>query len=371
MPRPAASSGPRLLLLLALTLAPAGACGGGGGSPPTDATAPAAAALDVEPGLLELPPVAFGRSTQGEFRLRNRLDEPLRILRVGPTGCDCNVVHIRLPDRPPGQDRPQADPDALDLVLAPGERMIVGMKLSTARYREPVSRKTGGIPVVLEGHAPAILQWAVDIWTPFWLEPWSVHLGPIGVRERATASVQLQAKDDARFTPVLPEEVDGWRIQVSKLPSPDFDRYRVDLMAPEELPLGPFQKRIEVRTDVPEGPVMAFYLTGEVVPDLTVHPSRLLFPALRPVHQDLTLLMRDPMRTAPRPRVRFEGEAASRLRLEFLASEDPRRLRLRVHAEGEAPERSLGARLILETGDPETPVLEVPCTLLPLRPDRP
>lgn len=322
--------------------------------------APAEHPLAVTPQFLDLGQVPFGERRAGGWTLENRGARPLEIVRAGPLGCQCANAELVLAD---GRRVDIGDGLPISATLAPGGRAELRFQLDTSRYREPISRKVGAVPLLFADAPPLVLQWAVDVWTPFAVEPWDVDLGEIGVRQRAQGRVLVQAHDDEQFGLVVDAEQDGWRVQSRRLSAPDDKAlYELLVTAPPELPEGGFQRSFRFLTDLPGAPPVRFAVRGVAGPDLAISPRRVFL---------------DPARGRREARVelthRAQGGRVERLELTGLPAgltmvaadpePAPRRAFL-LRWEGAAPAATLRGVLELLTGDAERPRIELPYTVL-------
>ncbi len=271
-------------LLAAASLLLAAACSPGGaaheaGSADGGATPQSPHPLEVEPSFLELGRVPFGSSVSGVYRLRNRSERPLTLVRIGPLGCQCAGGRLELVERSGPERSVSIEDEAVPVTLAPGERAELHFRFDTSRYREPISRKVGGIPIQFRDAPYLLLQWAADVWTPFVVEPWSADLGRVGIRERPEARFLVASHDSSVFH--LAEgtrTVDGWELRVSPLANEEgLTMYEVRARAPEELPEGPFVQEFRLTTDLPGAPPVRFGVRGVAVPEVSLVPTRLVF----------------------------------------------------------------------------------------------
>ncbi len=353
---------PAVILLL-----PGLACGG------ADAR-PEGTTLEVRPQLLQFDPIPFGGRAEGVYHLRNAGAAPLRIRRIGPTGCGCANPVLELPGRSGPERRLRLDLGPVEVVLQPGEEALLHLTLDTSRFREPVSRRHGSFPIVIEGQPPVVLEYAADIWNPVQVEPWAVDLGRVGVREQPVATVLVKGHDQARFRLLAPEEVDGWRVAAVQVPGGEVDLWRVTVTAPPELPQGPFRQDFRLPLDVPGALPVRFTVMGVGEPDLVWGPKRLIFPAEgQRLALELTLRLRARGRSLPPPEVELlpEGGGDSGLEVQVRAAEPERSYRIRVTRLAGPPPATRRGILRLHTAWEEQPVIEVPWVLLPVPPAPP
>ncbi|HEX9795194.1 MAG TPA: hypothetical protein VGC54_14515 [Planctomycetota bacterium] len=325
-------------------------------------------ALLVVPGILQFEPIPFGGRGAGSFELQNTGAAPLTLTRIGPLSCGCETAELELPARAAPGDRVAIDPDGMYLVLAPGERALLHMRVDTSRFREPISRRIGSFAVHHDGGDALLLEYAVDIFTPFQLEPWSLDLGEIGPHDRASGAVTLLAHDVDSFGLDLPAQVDGWDIAKERIEVGTTFAWRIHVTAPPELPYGPFQREFRFRTDLPDAPPVRFWVMGRVEPDLGWAPKRLLLHGEPgPVSASLRVQLRPAGERMAAPRLEFDaGEvapAAVAADLETLV--EGRQWRVVLTRTGPAPAAIVNGTLRLRTEHPEQEWIEVPYTLFP------
>lgn len=342
---------------------------------PEDPAGAAPHPLAAEPTKLEFPRIPMGRSATGEFRLRNQGGAELVLDRIGPFSCGCASAVLRVPDGAGGLTEVPLDregrPGGQRVRLSPGAEAVVEVTIDTTRLERRQSRTIGSFLVEVAGHPTLVLEYAADVWTPFVVEPWVLDLGEVGVRERATGVVGLQAHDEAEFFPLVPEQQDGWEFHLDGGGSRQ-SGYRILVRAPAELPLGPFQERFEFPVDLEDAPPVSFMVQGVAAPDVIFAPPRLV---LRPTDTGEGF--------AARGRVRTRAESG---RLEvadvWVDAADSGRFELRIEPEPDgrgaqvvlvwraaAPDRDRAGKVVLRTNDPESPQVEIPFLLPAAQPE--
>ncbi len=352
------AAGAVALLLLAAGLGPAG-CDRGPAAlelrhPP----------LRVEPSELRLPRIPFGKGASGEIRLTNEGDEEVVITGIGPTGCDCTMADLVLPDRPEGGRRVRVQDSGMRVALRPGETAVLEVTLSTLRSRQPTRFKASAIPIHFEGWDYLAVEYSADIWVPFWTEPWAVQLGTVGARERRPALVTVRGLEEEEFEILAPEQVDGWELRVTRVADAPA-AYNVEAVPPPELPRGPFQQDFELNTSFPEMKVR-FTVIGLAVADVTHSPQRVLLRPDEGVREG-----RVAVRMLPADRglaileAVAETESGAPLEVDVTPTEPGRgyavTVRLPAESDGAPAER---ATLRVRTDDEETPLIEVPIQIL-------
>jgi len=343
-----------LLAASALPMALAGCGPDGAGLDPRRAP------LKVEPAQLRLPRIPFGKGAAGEFRLTNEGDEPLVITGIGPSGCDCAVADLQLPDRPAGQQQVRLEDRGMRLSLAPGEQAVLKLTLSTQRYREPVRFKASAIPVQFEDYDYLALEYSADIWVPFWTEPWALQYGTIGVRARPVGVVAVRALEEMDFEILAPDTVDGWELRVQRAHADgEPAAYRIEVLPPPELPVGNFLKEFELRTSIPDMPVR-FTALGTAVPDVAHSPTLVM---LRPDEglraAEVTVSMLAEHRQLALTAAAVRNSAGQEFPAEIVPVQAGRVYRGVGRLPDGAANFGDGASLRIATDDEETPLIEV------------
>jgi hypothetical protein len=234
--------------------------------------------LEITPMHMNLERVVFGQSTTGLYKIKNTSDQPKRLMRIGPANCSCTTLTLHLPDRPNFDSR-KVNGGQLDITLEPNERAELEVVFDTSRNRRSISRRTDSFALIVEGSRGMILQYSVDVWTPFWLEPWSLDLGRVGATARAQGFASVKAHDEQDFELIVPEQIDGWEINVRTIEGASVPSFNIEFQAPEALPIGPFQISIPVRTDLQHSPELTLQVTGVATPDVDWTPRKVV---LRP-----------------------------------------------------------------------------------------
>ncbi|MBT4466607.1 MAG: hypothetical protein HOD03_07980, partial [Planctomycetes bacterium] len=121
--------------------------------------------LTASPARLQFDTIQYGQKATGTWVLKNTSGSDVVVRRIGPFSCQCVTANLRLPQRSDSL-RPLRG-DIINLTILPDETAEIVFTLDTARYRKPVSRKIGSIPIVFADHPGMVLEWAADIYTPF------------------------------------------------------------------------------------------------------------------------------------------------------------------------------------------------------------
>lgn len=326
------------------------------------------APLSAEPARLDLGSVNFGERVSGTYRLQNTTGEPLPILRIGPFNCQCASAELLLPQRSGERSRRRLDGGRINLELAPDEVMELVFTLDTARYRQPASRKIGSIPIIFRDHPGMVIEWAADIFTPFAVEPWLVDLQEVGVRERASGTALVVAHDSTSFRVDIDRvEEDGWHVKSRSVEVANSRlTYELTFTAPEVLPEGPFSRAFRLATDLPDAPLIKVTVQGIAQPDLSFSPSRLVFdPARDKAEARITILQRAVGGSLDRLALGGWEDAGFTITAE--ERPNPGTLHLLLRYDGAVAASMQNLTVALPTGDEETPILEVPVTIMPQR----
>ncbi|MDG1404639.1 MAG: hypothetical protein P8R35_00305, partial [Planctomycetota bacterium] len=166
--------------------------------------------LTASPARLQFDTIQYGQKATGTWVLKNTSGSDVVVRRIGPFSCQCVTANLRLPQRSDSL-RPLRG-DIINLTILPDETAEIVFTLDTARYRKPVSRKIGSIPIVFAEHPGMVLEWAADIYTPFVVSPWSIQLGNIGLRQQASGRAVVAAHDANEFILDIDGEYHGWHV---------------------------------------------------------------------------------------------------------------------------------------------------------------
>ncbi|MCH2101041.1 MAG: DUF1573 domain-containing protein [Planctomycetes bacterium] len=324
--------------------------------------------VQVEQARIVLDPVPFGESRQGRFLITNHAETEQTIERIGPASCSCTTLRLFFPDRKIGGPI-ELTGRAQEFALAPGERAEIEVTFDSSRLRRPVSRRNDSFAVIVHGSRSLVLEYAIDIWTPFWVEPWSIELGRVGVREQATGFAAVKAHDaEDSFDLIVPETVKGWTINTRPGKGEGAD-FVITFTAPEELPQGPFDLQVPIRTDAPSSPTLHVWLRGIAVPNLDWSPRRIaMIPDAN--HQavaTVNLISRTPTRPLGLRAVAFEGlpaEFADGIVAQTRTVTPEQAFAVDLRITRFPPERLEGA-LVLVTDDPDQPRISIPLVLRP------
>jgi hypothetical protein len=347
-----------------------GSCGQEGtGGPDISAEQLSDGPLQAAESRILLDPVSFGGSRQGFFTLHNTSNQTQWINRIGPANCSCTTLRLLFPDRA------GASPLVLtgreqEIEVHPGEELTVEVTFDTSRLRRSVSRKVDLFAVMIDGARGLTLEYAIDVWTPFWVEPWNVAFDRVGVRERAKGYASVKAHDaESDFDLIVPEQIEGWTVTVRKVETGSAD-FSIEFQAPEELPQGPFDVRVPITSNLPDSPTLTIALQGIAVPDLDWSPQRVtLAPdANGRAKERVILSSRAPTRPLSLRAVIVEGlpaefaNRALKTSTTVLKPEQSYAIELEL---SEAPTERLEAKLVLVTDDPDQPRIEIPLVLRP------
>ncbi|MGB0953400.1 MAG: hypothetical protein ACPG31_09250 [Planctomycetota bacterium] len=328
----------------------------------------AAKPLSAEPAMLDLGRVNFGERVSGTYRLQNQTGKVLPIVRIGPFSCQCASAELLLPGRQGEQAKRRLDGGRINLELQPDEVMELVFTLDTARYRQPASRKIGSIPIIFRDHPGMVLEWGADIYTPFAVEPWLVDLKEIGVRQRASGTALVVAHDSTSFNIDIDQiEEDGWKVESRKVEVANSRlTFELTFTAPEVLPEGPFSRAFRLQTDLQDAPPIKITVQGIAQADLSFSPSRLVFDPARE-RLDAQLIVVNRAQGGNLDRLDLSAWEAAGFEIVDQDAPDAGTLGLHLRYTGEADTTMQNLSIPITTGDEETPVLEVPVTIMPQR----
>lgn len=347
-------------LALALLCLPLSGCGG---SSADETAALEDGPIRVAEARIILDPVAFGESRTGRFQIKNHSDQPQIIDRIGPASCSCTSLRLFFAERE-GASPLDLTGRSQEIELSPGETAEIEVTFDSSRLRRHVSRRNDSFAVMVRDARSLVLEYAIDVWTPFWVEPWSVELGRVGVREKATGFAAVKAHDaDGDFDLIVPETVDGWTVSTRPGEGGGAD-FVIEFTAPDELPQGPFDVRVPVRTDLPDSPTLTVSVRGIAVPDLDWSPRRIvLMPDANGVATTtVNLVSRAPERALGLRAVVFEGlpaDFADGIEASTRTVQPEQAFAIDLSLRRPPSERLEGA-LVLVTDDPDQPRISIP-----------
>ena len=237
--------------------------------------------LSASPARLQFERIVFGQRATGTWTLKNVTEKDVVIRRIGPFSCQCVSAKLRLPAR--GQELATLRGEIMNLALHPNETAEIVFTLDTARYRKPVSRKLGSIPIVFADHPGMILEWAADVYTPFVVSPWAIEMGNVGIRQQATGRAMVAAHDSNEFILDVDGVFNGWFVKSNAVVLDGHQRsaYELIFTAPSELAEGPFSQIFQFKTNLPDAPPVKINVQGVARPDVYVQPQRLVFDLSR------------------------------------------------------------------------------------------
>jgi len=234
--------------------------------------APPLAHILIQPNPLVLPTLTFGETTEGQFLLENPTEEIIYLQRIGPTTCECEALTLHYSDRP-GTPSLRLTGQPLNIAMNPGEKMAVKIKFDSSRFRRPVTWKHGAFALLVQGAQGALLEYEIDIWNPYWVEPWQVDFGIIGPRQRPWKYVLVRSHDATQFVLLIPEILRGWEFRKSDNDFNDTDGFKIEFRPPPEMPMGPFQEVFEFQSNLPDSPPIRFWAQGKVETAIFAKPK--------------------------------------------------------------------------------------------------
>ncbi|MFT7517482.1 MAG: hypothetical protein ACI84O_001274 [Myxococcota bacterium] len=327
---------------------------------------PANSPLSASPSRLQFDTIQYGQKATGTWVLTNDSDTDVVIKRIGPFSCQCVSAKLRLPQRNDSLQVLRGEP--MNLVLQPKETAEIIFTLDTARYRKPVSRKIGSIPVVIANSSGMVLEWAADIYTPFVVSPWAVEVGNIGIREQATGRAVVAAHDANEFILDISGEYNGWHVQSNAVVLEGHMRsaYEVIFTAPLELPEGPFKESFVFHTNLPDAPPVKINVQGNVRSDIYAQPQRLLFdPSRGKTVQQFAI--RQTADGEKAPRLAADSFAAQGFELLYSEKSTDEVAFYSLSYIGTPSPQGENGTLSIETDYPLQPTIELGFTILPQR----
>lgn len=322
--------------------------------------------LTASPARLQFDTIQYGQKATGTWVLKNTSGSDVVVRRIGPFSCQCVTANLRLPQRSDSL-RPLRG-DIINLTILPDETAEIVFTLDTARYRKPVSRKIGSIPIVFADHPGMVLEWAADIYTPFVISPWSIQLGNVGLRQQASGRAVVAAHDANEFILDIDGEYHGWHVISNAVVIEDHQRsaYEVVFTAPEEMPEGQFSQNFSFKTNLPDAPPVKINVQGVARPDIYVQPQRLLFdPSRDKLSQEFVIVQTAVGQVAPK----LDSDAFAELgfELEYSSNSDELVSIYKINYIGiPAAEGTNGTLKIITKYDTQ-PSIDLSYTILPQR----
>ncbi|MBC8370675.1 MAG: hypothetical protein H8E25_11820 [Planctomycetes bacterium] len=322
--------------------------------------------LSVSPQRLQFDRIQFGQKSTGTWVLSNHTDSDVVISRIGPFSCQCISAKLRLPAR--DNQLQILRGDVINLALRPDETAEIIFTLDTARYRKPVSRKLGSIPIVFADYPGMILEWSADIYTPFVVSPWAIELGDIGIRQRKTGRAVVAAHDSNDFSLDINGVYHGWHVKSNPVAIEGFSRAAFELIftAPDELPEGPFSQLFKFNTNLVDAPPVKINVQGNVQLDVYAQPQRLLFdPSRENTTQKFAIVQRAAGHKAPILDHRNFSEQG--FELEYLDHSTDDVSFYKLSYTGAAPSAGANGVFTISTDYQLQPTLDLSYTILPKR----
>jgi hypothetical protein len=322
--------------------------------------------LTANPSRLQFDTIQYGQKATGTWVLKNTSGSDVVIRRIGPFACQCVSANLRLPQRSDSL-RPLRG-DIINLTILPNETAEVVFTLDTARYRKPVSRKIGSIPIIFANHPGMVLEWAADIYTPFVISPWSIELGNIGLRQQASGRAVVAAHDADEFILDIDGEYYGWHVKSNAVILEDHQRaaYELIFTAPPEMPEGQFSQNFSFKTNLADAPPVKINVQGIARPDLYVQPQRLLFdPSRDKFSQEFAIVQTAFGQIAPK--LNSSAFAELGFELEYSRDSNERVSVYKVSYIGTPQAQGTSGILKIITEDDAQPSIDLSYTILPQR----
>jgi hypothetical protein len=322
--------------------------------------------LTANPSRLQFDTIQYGQKATGTWALTNTSGSDVVIRRIGPFSCQCVSANLRLPQRSAGL-RPLRG-DIINLTILPSETVEVIFTLDTARYRKPVSRKIGSIPIVFADHPGMVLEWAADVYTPFVVSPWSIELGNIGIRQQASGRAVVAAHDANEFILDIDGEYHGWYVKSNAVVIEDHQRsaYELIFTAPPEMSEGQFSQNFIFKTNLTDAPPVKINVQGVARPDIYVQPQRLLFdPSRDKLSQEFVIVQTAVGQVAPK----LESGAFAELgfELEYSSNSDALVSIYKINYIGIPEAEGTNGTLKIITKYDTQPSIDLSYTILPQR----
>jgi hypothetical protein len=169
-----------------------------------------------------------GRSVEYVFTLSNRGASPLEIVHVR-TGCSCTTAEIS------------------DKILMPGGTATVAAKLSLNNLRGPVEQD-----IVVECNDPKrrffLLKLKGVAESAFTIHPAAINFGNVAEGETPEHSVDLDANGNVPFK-LLSVSCDSPRFVLTQQTLVEGRSYRVRVRMVKDVPKGPWQTKLRIKTD--------------------------------------------------------------------------------------------------------------------------
>jgi hypothetical protein len=322
--------------------------------------------LTANPSRMQFDTIQYGQKATGTWILKNTSGSDVVIRRIGPFSCQCVSANLRLPQR--GDSLRPLRGDIINLTILPNETAEVIFTLDTARYRKPVSRKIGSIPIVFADHPGMVLEWAADVYTPFVVSPWSIALGNIGIRQQARGRAVVAAHDANEFILDIDGEYHGWYVKSNAVVIEDHQRsaYELIFTAPPEMSEGQFSQNFIFKTNLTDAPPVKINVQGVARPDIYVQPQRLLFdPSRDKLSQEFVIVQTAYGQIAPK--LDSDAFAEQGFELEYSSNSDELVSIYKINYIGTPQAQGTNGTLQIITHYDAQPSIELSYTILPQR----
>jgi len=322
--------------------------------------------LTPNPLRLQFGTIQYGQKATGTWVLKNTSGSDVVIRRIGPFSCQCVSANLRLPQR--GDSLRPLRGDIINLTILPDETAEVVFTLDTARYRKPVSRKIGSIPIVFADYPGMVLEWAADVYTPFVVSPWSIQLGNIGIRQQASGTAVVAAHDANEFILDIDGEYHGWHVESNAVMLEGHQRsaYELVFTAPPEMPEGQFSENFSFKTNLADAPPVKINVQGVARPDIYAQPQRLLFdPSRNKLSQEFVIVQTAVGQIAPK--LDSDAFAEQGFELEYSSNSDALVSIYKIKYVGTPQAQGTNGTLKIITNYDTQPSIDLSYTILPQR----
>ena len=306
-----------------------------------------------------------GDGAEHDFEFANAGDADLLIQAITAScGCTAADVWVETPEGIPR--RGDLEKTGEVLWVHPGERGKVRVLLSTKTLGQGGEARAGSILLRTNelGRPHAALQFLVRVERPYQLEKERFDLGRVGRREstRFSARIVPSAGRSFRIAKVVPSHR-ALHGEVSAEERNGSPALRVEIVAGPDLPEGPFNGRVDLHTDLPNGHVISIPVYGIVLGDIVIEPPYLFFPLLSRGNAGssaVEIRCTDPNQKLRIGKVSVEGTEAASFSTRLDEIESGRLYRLHLESSPELSTAAFRGNVVVETGYPEKPTLEIP-----------
>ncbi len=312
--------------------------------------------------------VPDGEVAQHVFRLRNSDPVPVTISRMSPS-CGCTVPFVSYTNADGVVVQGDATNEPEILTVPPGALVELGVVIDSVRIREKNVHKLMQVRVTTTSEADPFLtlECSILVEQPFRALNTDLRRMPVSVGGKTTAQVLPVGSSGARIA-ALGAVPDG--LVASLVQEEGRDAWRVEVEALPPIPLGIFQREIELQSETKDGmPGRPFLLriSGGGIADVELRPPQVI---LREGGDDggkealVTLAANVPGMRLLVLSAEPGGSARDSIRVEFEPVEPDSAGRssqwnLRVRALPDAVDKRFSGTVVVRTDDPQHPELSL------------